>query len=346
MKKSVLKKIAGMNGLLGWLIAGILSIIISSFFVLIYNYSGTHIANPSGSTDYKWQAGQYKATWGEGINYMRMDENGFNNLSSDTYNIDILLMGGSHMEATQFGTAYNAGSLLNEYLNDHKTYNIGMSGHQLMNCLDNLQAALDEYAPSEYVVIQTSSLAASADDIRAVYDGTFEEIPSYDTGIIYQLQRIPVLKVIYKQLTDKLAIDRASQKPDDIEGEADGAVNNGTDTQEKSELMAKLLNAKAGVCAEKDVAIILVYTPPVEVSESGELKRSDDEKWVEAVKGIAEDSGIIFIDCYEAFKSEFDASYALPFGFHNSTMGSGHLNKTGHRIVARQVADVVKEGRV
>lgn len=342
MRKSDLKKIAGMNGLLGWLVAGIISIMLSSLFVLIYNYSGTHITNPSGSTDYKWQANQYKVTWNEGINYMRMDENGFNNLSSDTKNIDILLMGGSHMEAVQFGTEYNAGSLLNEYLADYKTYNIGMSGHQLMICLNNLQAALNEFSPSEYLVIQTSSLDVSVDDIQAVYDGTLEDIPSYDSGIIYQLQRIPVLKVIYKQLTDKLSIDRASQKSVDDEGETDGTENNGVDIKEKSEIMAKVFNVKAEMCSENDIKLIVAYTPPVEVNESGELKRSDDEKWVETVKEIAKNSGITLIDCYEAFESEYDATYALPFGFNNSTMGKGHMNKIGHRIVAQQIADVIK----
>ncbi len=81
-----LVRIIGMKGILGWVIAGMISLMMASAFVLVYAYSGTHITNPSGATDYKWRAGQYKAQWSEGISYMYMDENGFNNLSWPDWN--------------------------------------------------------------------------------------------------------------------------------------------------------------------------------------------------------------------------------------------------------------------
>lgn len=332
------KSLLGIKGLLGWIIAGMISLVIVSLFVLGYNYSGTHIANPSGATDYKWKPGQYKAVWSEGINYMRMDDNGFNNLSSDINDIDLLLMGGSHMEAAQFKTEYNAGSILNESIAGIKTYNIGVSGHQLLNCMDNLESAIEEYHPSSFVVIETDNLNVDAGSIQAVLDGTLADIPSYDSGVMYQLQRIPALKVIYKQLMDKLSIDRSSvasgNAVEAIAAEGDGEKL----STQKLHIMTKMLKEKYDFCEKNGVHFVLAYTPGVSVAADGSIYRNDDEEWVSSVENAAEDIGIIVVDCFEAMKNEYERTYALPFGFDNATMGSGHLNETGHRIVAQEIA--------
>ena len=337
------KKLLGIKGLLGWCIAGVIALAISSMFVLIYNYSGTHIANPSGATDYKWMPGQYKAGWSEGINYMHMDENGFNNLSSDIADIDILLMGGSHMEAVQFGTEYNAGSLLNDYIPNLKTYNIGMSGHQILNCLSNVEAAIDEYNPSGYVVIQIGDVNVTTEDLQATLDGTLPDIPSYDSGIMYRLQRIPALKVIYKQLTDKLSIDRSSGYSDSEEIQASEISAKQDQMDEKIVIFSQLFDQKNKICDENGVKLLIVYTPKVEVDTDGSLYRADDEAWISALKKSASNAGVTMIDCFDAMKEEYDTSYSLPFGFNNATMGSGHLNKTGHKIVAQEIARIINE---
>lgn len=338
-----IRSLLGIRGLLGWIIAGIISLAIASLFVLGYNYSGTHIANPSGATDYKWKPGQYKAVWSEGINYMKMDDNGFNNISSDTNDIDLLLMGGSHMEAIQFETEFNAGTILNESVAGMKTYNIGMSGHQLLNCLDNLESAIEEYHPSSFVVIETDNLNADADSIQAVLNGTLADIPSYDSGIMYQLQRVPALKVIYKQLMDKLSIDRPSAALGDVIEAI--AAEGGSEklSMQKLHTMTKVLKEKHDFCEEHGVRFVLVYTPGISVAADGSIHRNDDEEWVSSVENTAKDAGITVVDCFEAMKNEYESTYALPFGFNNATMGSGHLNETGHRIVAQEIAKAVGE---
>lgn len=336
MEKVELKHIIGLQGLLGWILAGIIAIVISSVFVLIYNYSGTHITNPSGATDYKWPSKQYKAQWSEGINYMHMDANGFNNLSSDTSNVDILLMGSSHMEAIQFPTKYSAGALMNDYLTDSYTYNIGISGHQLINCLDNLEAAVEEYKPNRYVVIETDNIDVSEEDLIAVRDGNVPHIPSYNSGLIYQLQRIPAIKVVYKQLTNKLSIDRTLRVNDTTE------VTNNISIS-RDDVLKEVLNQKAILCADNHIKLVLCYMPHITVDSNGVLQRDDDTEWTALVKGTADQAGILMIDCFDAAKAEYEKTYELPYGFNNATMGEGHLNITGHRIVAQEIAKKIEE---
>ena len=91
--------------------AGMISLVILSGFCLLYSFSGVHISNPSGSTDYKWEPGQWKATMTEGLAWLRMDQNGYNN-NADEKDIDILLMGSSHMEAANVAASENTAYLL------------------------------------------------------------------------------------------------------------------------------------------------------------------------------------------------------------------------------------------
>ena len=83
------------------LISGVISILILSVFCFFYSYSGIHIVNDTFATDYKWQSNQFKSNMTEGFAWIKLDKYGFNNVNSHIDDIDILLMGSSHMEAVQ-----------------------------------------------------------------------------------------------------------------------------------------------------------------------------------------------------------------------------------------------------
>ena len=45
---------------------------------------------------------------------------------------------------------------------------------------------------------------------------------------------------------------------------------------------------------------------------------------------------IVFVDTGDAFLKAYENDYSVPYGFSNTTIGNGHLNQTGHRIVAEE----------
>lgn len=165
------------------IIAGILALILLSVFSYVYSFSGLHVYNESGATDCKWMPHQYKSNMTERFSWLRMDANGFNNVSAHMENgIDILLMGSSHMEAVNIDPNENTGYLLKEMLPDKVTYNIGISGHTIYTCVQNLRDALNEYDPSDYVIIETNTIYMDEESVNAVISDTYPEIPSYDSG--------------------------------------------------------------------------------------------------------------------------------------------------------------------
>ena len=57
-------------------------------------------------------------------------------------------------------------------------------------------------------------------------------------------------------------------------------------------------------------------------------------RYYEDYRAACASNGIIFLDTGDAFLRAYEKDYSVPYGFANTTFLTGHLNKTGHRIVA------------
>ncbi len=107
----------------------VVSIIVLSLFLLLYNLLPVHIINPKGNTDYIWPANAVWVKMTEGISYGKFDSNGYNNLEAID-SPDIILLGSSHMEATNIMQDETIATLLNKYFKGkYLVYNLGISGH-------------------------------------------------------------------------------------------------------------------------------------------------------------------------------------------------------------------------
>ena len=143
-----------------------------------------------------------------------------------------------------------------------RTYNIGISGHEMPVCLDNLEAAIRVYQPEKYIIIHTASLSASEQQLRNVLEHTMRDIPSYDHGIIYQLQKIPVLKMLYKQIEQKMQTDFLREPEEDATA---GSAEDSGAFLRKSELLKEVLNRKSALCRENGIRLMIAYTPYIEI---------------------------------------------------------------------------------
>lgn len=103
------------------------------------------------------------------------------------------------MEGANVFTTQRTSYLLQK-LTNKSVYNIGISGHELLTCVKNLDSALTVMQPTEYVIIETGTTTFNLKDINECLSGDTTSIPSYDSGILFQLQKIPYLKLLYAQL--------------------------------------------------------------------------------------------------------------------------------------------------
>ncbi|MDD6214755.1 MAG: hypothetical protein PUB42_06205 [Firmicutes bacterium] len=94
----------------------------------------------------------------EGYSWVRTDGNGFNN-AEIIDDINILVMGSSQMEGFNVQKDKNTVYRLNERLKQGniniQAYNIGISGHSIDCCINNIENVVKEFSPTDYVIIET-----------------------------------------------------------------------------------------------------------------------------------------------------------------------------------------------
>ena len=309
-------------------LAGVISLGILSLFVLVYDYSGIHISNPSGATDYKWNPYQFKTTMSEGFSWLRLDEDGFNNRSVPG-TVDVLIMGSSHMEAINVPRNGNTAACLSKLLQEWSIYNIGISGHQIYQCARNMKAAVETYSPDRYVVVETDSVALDNAKMEQTISGELPIIPSYDSGLLYYIQKYcPAIKNLYKQVDNWINIGEMGA-PDIEIVETDRTVLN------------RFLEEMKADCGNNR-KLVIVYHPTTLINAEGKLilpDESDTKRFASA----CQKADIRFIDMTRSMAQLYDEQKILAHGFINTAVGEGHLNEYGHRLIAQQLADAFME---
>ena len=330
--------------LLQWLIkcafSGIIALTVLSVCAYIYNYTGIHITNQSKATDYTWQENQRMHNMKEGFSFIKMDENGFNNPSVPE-SIDILLMGSSHMEAYQVAQNENCAYLLNEYLSDYTTYNIGISGHTLYRIADNVEFALKEFNPSAFLLIETNTIQLDVEKMKEVINGESESLKSHDSGILFYLQKIPAFKPIYNQLDIWFGLNSSNKRVNTVDN---GETSKETVIPESyTETLKEFLDQISEAAFAQGVQPIIFYSPNEILLPDGSILYETNQEYFDIFKEACNSSGIIFIDMTEPFATMYKTDNVLAHGFSNTAVGRGHLNKYGHKEVAKTLVSIILE---
>ncbi len=314
--------------------ASIVALAILSGICFVCSYSGSRIHNESGSTDFKWTKNQYRSTTLEGYSWFFMDKYGFNNIYDNSENPDILLMGSSHMEAANISPSQSVASILCEQL-PLDVYNIAISGHTIYSCVNNMDAAVNEYNPSKYLILETMTAELSIQEMQKVIDGELDTIVSYDSGILYWLQKyIPAVKSIYKQVDSWRAADAKPvvEVPKKIE-EADY----------QNVLHDFLLKAKSSA-EQSGAKLIIFYHPEIKIDENANAYTEvEDEIKLRLFKETCDELNIIYLDMTKPFIDMYEQHHLLPYGFSNTAVGAAHLNKHGHKAISEELIRIIKE---
>ena len=183
--------------------AGLLALFTLNLLTYFYYNVGEYSLTPSVGTDFKYEANGFTSIMTEGFAMKRYDENGYANAANSVdYKMDILLMGGSHFDGYNVAANENVVEVLSNELKEQNmtVYNIGMSRHSLLVCANNLEEALERFAPNKYVVIETDTLELSDSGVEKVLTGEYNELSrSSFSGILYQIRRMPYMKLMWKQ---------------------------------------------------------------------------------------------------------------------------------------------------
>ena len=107
--------------------------------------------------------------------------------------------------------------------------------------------------------------------------------------------------------------------------------------------MDRLFEKAGKTASDHGLKIIIVYHPETEIDDNGNLRTDTEPGLIDVFKQSCDENGIVFADMTETFKAAYLRDHTLPYGFSNSPVGKGHLNKNGHAMVAEELYKLICE---
>lgn len=315
------------------LLAGLAAFALLCAVCAFYFNVPVRVSNPDGATEYKYEPDRRYYRGIEGFGYGRTNNDGFNNLRDYTpgEEINVLLMGSSHMEGFCVPQSDSAAAVLNRLFDGVRyAYSIGMAAHTFPYCAKHLDEALTHYAPTDAVVLELAALSYDPAALDAAADGTLKDMSSHEGALITALQKIPYLRLFYTKY-----FQGGGQA---AEAGSTGAVQEGDFEASLSRLLKKL--GETGKA--HGVSVILAYTPTVLPDAGGHILPQEQPGERELYQRLCAENGVVFLDLTEKNIAAAEDGQ-LPFGFANTTPGTGHINSLGLRIFAEGVYEQLAE---
>lgn len=309
------------------------------------------------ATDVIREPGALYAQAKEGLCVARVDENGYNNPAGIAEEcISVLFMGSSHAEGFNVLADDNAARLLDGMLRadgrEGHVYNIAISNHDLPRNAANLGRALEAFAPSDYVVIETSEVYFSPGSVYGSMNDAIARMSATEVPL-EAISHRPLSKRLYKQWMDlfgkgeadiarvlaQLPLAQAAEgdPPAQIASDANIALAN------YGAAIAEWMTQLRGTAEEAGVRLIICYHPRLTPQLDGSVTVASSPEYLRAFSEACEAAGVLFVDMSERFLQTYEAEHILPHGFANTAMGQGHLNADGQRLVAEALYDAILE---
>lgn len=324
--------------------------LVNSLCMFYYSAPGDLYRN-NGTTRSIRKPQSYYVNAAEGFGIIRFDKNGYNNMDCELEKPYVLVMGSSHMEATYVNQQQNTSTILNDLLGgtgkDLRTYNIAHANNPLPDIIKGFQAGIGEFPDSCAVIMEIYDTTFSISDLQNSLQQT---IYSADSGGAYLSQHLTADQKLRSSVIGwlpyaKYVLKRQLASTNLELGNPFGLMNTISETQlsfEENDYVTAIDAAFSMIRKEYTNPIIILYHPKVDFCKD-KMMIVRDEGTYDLFKRACEDNEMIFVDTGDAFMEAFEKDFTVPYGFNNTTMGDGHLNADGHRIVAQELYQVLKD---
>ena len=284
----------------------------------------------------------------EGYCLANVDANGYVNRDKPIADSCYVVAGASHTEGLFIPLRLRYTDLLNSMLgydDELKVYNIGRSGNYFSIVLQHLDGILGEFPDAEAIIIETDTLAY---DTKALYDSQIQagydpdETPARLLNDMSKRARanmkvkqyLPLVRELHKQYLT-YAESQKEQSESDILDPDFWSKEYAGGFEEALRSLCSFIRSRT------DKRVIILYHPAVSIGQDGEMKLMTNgaEKYY---RNICPEYDIEFVDMSEPFMRAYESEHIVPYGFNNTTMGDGHINRSAHRMMAEELFEVLK----
>lgn len=318
------------------ILSTIFSIVLLSAVCLVYGYNRTGVPSTIGASSYACEPKSLSSKMNEGFGWNVMDANGYNN--DEAYDeVDVLIMGGSHIEAFQLERSENVTYKLDEMLPQYHVYNVGTSGHSMEICVNYLDNACAYFEP-KYVAIDLNSLELDAYIMESVMSGIYS-YPELRT------QRSPLARVVRDNIPVSATFIGQLRNWKNINS------TDVTTTYEESlyddptyiEILKNFLAYVGNIIKNHDIKLILLYHPMnYDVDGNGNLTFEDETNEWETFQSLCKENNIVAVSTKDEYIRMFHEQHVAPNGFSNTKLGEGHINKYGHTAMANVLYETIE----
>ena len=219
---------------------------------------------------------------------------------------------------------------------DGMVYNIGISSHSLARCVANLDRALERFAPSDYVVLETHDVELPLASLALAYNDSLERLSATDVPLPDWITGQPLVRALYRQIA---SLTGGEEDADDSESFELTEEN----YDDYVGMLGFWLESVRETAEEHGVEVIIYYHPHLVLQEDGSAVPSTPELYLQAFAEAASRVGVTFLDLTQDFLDAYESGHILPHGFVNTAAGEGHLNAEGHEIIARALYEIIQQ---
>lgn len=330
--------------ILQWVAAGFFAVLFCNILLCFYHRPAGWIERTQSATNAIWRPGSTMIMGTEGRGVYHVDKDGYLNADLPRQEDYCLVLGASYTQGKEvrFGERYT--DLLNNMLAESNdklaVYNCSQDAKFLPGIINDFYAITQEFADAESIVIETGNTDFTVKELVAAceqhgYDENqrgsvlTENMSAMQRLKLYVKEGLPIYTILKSQLAAMKGVDATVRNAED-EPVADSV-------QEES-----LHAALALIRSQYDGMLVILYHPTVSLTENGEME-IDVQETTSMFRTACEANDILFVDVSEAFLEAYEKEYAVPYGFSNTTMGTGHLSADGHRVIAEELYNVLKE---
>lgn len=275
----------------------------------------------------------------EGFSISKLDGNGYSNPILQLADDYVLMMGASNTQAKEISPNLKYTVLVNDALSDDSklhTYNIACDGNFLPDQIRHFKAAMEAFPHAKAVTIEIFETDYSPKEIEeSLKQPDFDPM---DSAVYFENMSI---KEKVKNYT-KSFLPMLSKIKNNIET-VKKEKSSGTQTQiEIGEYSRSINKALELIRSECDAPIVFIYHPGTIINTDGTLSLKYSQTW-DVFKEACNNNNIDVIDSGNDFLKYYEEKGVLPYGFMNTSLGEGHLNSIGHKILADEIVEYLEE---
>ena len=337
-RKLRMKKI---KPLFQWIAATLIAFILANLLCLIYERPTGWFETPNGPSPAGWRPGSVIVHGTEGYGITKVDENGYLNPSGKLNESYILMMGSSHTQGKELASNKKYSVLVNDHFSKDPdelyTYNIASDGNYLPTLIKHFHAALQAFPTPGAITIEISNTDFSTTEIEnAMLQVEYDE----DDNILNQSNNAGIKTRAINFIKESCPLLSLAKKKFEALTAADTIV---TDSSIDMEPYYDLLfDALSLIRSEYDGPIVFIYHPGTLLLEDGKMEIIYGDTWP-FFQQACKENNIDIIDMGPCFEREYIENQKLPYGFSNTSPNAGHLNQTGHKLIAEAVISYVEE---